>query len=83
MPKYFFNVEDGTSILDKVGTHLPNVRAARMEAVRLSGKHLYEEPDIFWASGDVWKMIVTDENATLLFSLHFSAFDARPVDHQA
>ncbi len=76
MTRYFFNVEDGVSIPDKIGTELPNLRTARMEAVRLSGKLLHEEPDTFWASGEDWKMIVTGPDGFILFSLHFAAFDA-------
>ena len=76
MARYFFNVEDGASIPDKIGTELPNLRSARMEAVRLSGKLLHEEPDLFWDSGDDWKMIVTDDAGLILFSLHFAASGA-------
>ena len=76
MARYFFNVEDGASIPDKIGTELPNLRSARMEAVRLSGKLLQEEPDLFWDSGDDWKMIVTDDAGLILFSLHFAASGA-------
>jgi hypothetical protein len=76
MARYFFNIEDGASIPDKTGTELPNLRSARMEAVRLSGKLLHEEPDLFWDSGDDWKMIVTDDAGLILFSLHFAASGA-------
>jgi len=38
MPRYFFNVEDDRTIIDQEGTDLPNLRAAREEAVSTSSE---------------------------------------------
>src|ERR1700680_3465421 len=40
MPRYFFNVEDDRTIIDQEGTDLPNLRAAREEAVSTSAELL-------------------------------------------
>jgi hypothetical protein len=40
MPRYFFNVEDHRTAIDVVGTELPDLNAARDEAVVMSGEIL-------------------------------------------
>jgi hypothetical protein len=42
LPRYFFNVEDDRTIIDQEGTDLPNLRAAREEAVSTSAELLRE-----------------------------------------
>lgn len=73
MPRYFFHIDDGVSIPDPIGTELPDLTAARFEAVRASGAILEDLDGDFWKSGSPWVMAVTDESGHLLFSLHFSA----------
>ena len=36
MPRYFFNVYDGIAMPDLVGTELPNLDAARKEALAVA-----------------------------------------------
>jgi hypothetical protein len=74
MPRYFFHVQDGRAIPDTDGTMLPDIDAAREEAVRLSGGLLKDHAKEFWSS-QPWLMEVQDQAEALLFTLRFSATD--------
>lgn len=74
MPRYHFNVEDGQSIPDPEGTELPDLNAARREAVRLAGRLLDDDPEQFWSHG-LWSVVVTDDAGRTLFTLDFRARD--------
>ena len=74
MPRYFFHVIDGRSIIDHEGTEFPNLRSARVEAIRLAGAILHDDGDTFW-KGEEWHMNVTDASGQSLLKLHFSAED--------
>jgi hypothetical protein len=74
MPRYFFHVIDGRSIIDNEGTEFPNLRYARAEAIRLAGAILRDEGDTFW-NGTEWHMNVTDVSGQLVLKLCFSADD--------
>ena len=74
MPRYFFNVYDGYSSLDKDGTELSGIYTAQNEAIRLSGEILREEGGKFW-NGTEWKLEVTDVSGAVLFILRFSAHE--------
>ncbi len=54
------------------GSELPDLQAAREEAVALAGALLKEASEKFW-SGEQWHMDVTDGNGLVLFRLDFSA----------
>ncbi len=73
MPRYFFHIDDGVSIPDPTGVELPDLSAARAEAVKASGTILADLDGDFWKIGSPWVMSVTGETGQLLFSLHFSA----------
>lgn len=75
MPRYYFHIQDGQSYPDNVGCELADLRAARLEAVRLSGEVLRDEAEKFW-SCDEWQMKVTDDVGLVLFLLNFTACDA-------
>jgi hypothetical protein len=65
-------------ILDEEGVELPDIDAAKVEAVRSSGEMIKEisVPGGFW-SGDVWKLWVTgtpDGTGTVYIKLEFSGF---------
>jgi len=75
MRRFYFHLEDGTSLPDRDGTELPDLATARLEAVRLFGEMLSFHPEQFW-DGDEWTMNVTDENGLTLFTLFFGAVDA-------
>jgi hypothetical protein len=77
MPRYFFNIRDGETIIDDEGTELPDLDAARAEAIGLSGEMLHHGPRAtpLW-DGTSWEMWVTDESERTLFTLRFSAPEA-------
>lgn len=75
MPRYYFNIHDGSSSLDENGTELVDIDAARRQAAQLMGEMLCDDPDAFWNSEE-WHLDVTDERGLILFSLLFAAIDA-------
>lgn len=80
MPRYFFNIIDGHSSIDDIGTELVDIYSAHEESIRLAGGILREMGGKFW-NGTQWRVEVTDENGTILFKLHFSAEEASlPID---
>ena len=48
MPRYFFHVDNGEFIPDETGTDLPDLQAARREAVRAAGEMIDEAQESFW-----------------------------------
>jgi len=75
MPRFHFNVRDGSDLPDRDGTELPDLRSARREAVKLAGQLLLDQPETFWEGSD-WHVAVTDETGLILFRLDFTATDA-------
>jgi hypothetical protein len=75
VPVYHFNVRDGSDIPDPDGTDLPNLRSARVEAVKLAGQVLLDDPEKFW-DGPEWGVEVTNAVGGILFRLDFTATDA-------
>ncbi|MDI6028683.1 hypothetical protein QBK99_21140 [Corticibacterium sp. UT-5YL-CI-8] len=72
MARYFFNLHDGISIPDTVGSEHPDLQSARSEAVetiaeRLKGT-LLKKVDV-----SAWLMNVTDEHGFTVIVLSFSA----------
>jgi hypothetical protein len=74
MPRYFFNVIDGRSIIDNQGSELAGLKEARVEAIQLAGAILRDEGDTFW-NGEQWHMNVTDASGQSVLKLRFSAED--------
>lgn len=82
MPRYFFQVEDGASLPDLEGTELPDVAAARAEAVRLAGLLLADLGGKFWDQAD-WRLIVTDDQQQVEAVLTFQgSIPASPVKYE-
>jgi hypothetical protein len=75
MAKYFFHTDDGRSILDDEGMELATALAAKLEAARLFGELVRDQPEEFWAAGAL-KVIVTDESGLILFILDLSGVEA-------
>lgn len=73
MPRYFFHVDNGTFVPDPIGTELPDLKAARVEAVRAAGSMINEAQESFWQHATPWNMHVTDSDNLLLFTLEFGA----------
>jgi hypothetical protein len=60
MSRYFFHVQDGSPVLDNEGLELPNLDAAREEAIRSCGELVRELPKAL-KKGDPFRLWVTDE----------------------
>jgi hypothetical protein len=75
MPRFFFQVEGPP---DDWGTELPDLAAAKCEAVRYAGRLICEEAERFWDTAD-FAMTVTDENGLILFSLTLSGTEAPAI----
>jgi len=80
VPRFHFNVYDGTHHIDSEGAELPGLSAVRNYAVHYFRDMLQADLRTFWESGE-WKMDVTDERGLTLFSLHFIGIDAPVLDH--
>ena len=86
LPRYYFHIVDSVVLPDEDGLELPDLAAARIEAVKTAGEMLRDHADRFWMSPD-WKVVVTGEDRTVLFSIRCDALtppDPAPVfDPQA
>lgn len=75
MQRYFFHVQDGQYYPDLEGMELPGLPEARLESVKRSAELLRDNGPNFW-DGQVWKMIVEDDQALVMFQLQFAAVQA-------
>ncbi|CDX36260.1 conserved hypothetical protein [Mesorhizobium sp. SOD10] len=73
MTRYHFHVDNGTFTPDRDGIDLPDLNAARMEAVRAAGQMIDDSKQSFWEHAKPWVMHVTDGDNHLLFTLEFVA----------
>ncbi len=78
MPRFHFNIYDGTSELDPEGTELPDYAEARVEAMRLAGEILKSTAHRL-ALGEDWHLEVTDERGLVLFRLAFQVVEAPAI----
>ena len=60
---------------DEEGTVLPSDDAARLEAVRVLGELLREQPELFWAH-ECFRVTVTDDDGLTLFVLDLGVVTA-------
>ncbi|MCP3369503.1 DUF6894 family protein [Bradyrhizobium cajani] len=75
MPRYFFHVHDGDSVLDDVGLDLPDIFAARTAAIELSGEILKHDLTVSFVPHVFWQVEVSDSpklGGHSLFILQFS-----------
>jgi hypothetical protein len=70
--RYFFHLEDGTSIPDNEGTELPSLEAAKHAAVQLLAQTLCNAPSKFW-NAETYRVNVTDRAGLILFTLEIVA----------
>ena len=61
MPRYFFNVHDGRDMPDETGTVVPDIKAARSQAVITAGERLRDLDGEFWGAPE-WRMEVKNEH---------------------
>ena len=66
MPRYHFTLGDGAVYLDPDGIELPDLGAARIEAVRYASEWLHDHPDEIWRDGSL-QVTVSDERSLSLF----------------
>jgi hypothetical protein len=72
MSRYFFNIIDGVSVPDPIGTDLPDFNAVGEEAMAVSSEAIRQLGSKFWQSQSVWQMDVTDAVGTLVMRLKCS-----------
>ncbi len=70
MPRFYFHVQDGRE-QDFDGIELPDLDAARREAVRFAG-YLIQNAAETLPAGELWSMQVCDEEGTRYLTLEFS-----------
>ncbi len=75
MTQFFFHTEDGRVVSDDEGTALATLADARVEAVRVLGDILRENPDEILATGAL-RLTVTNAAGLIYFALDLSATDA-------
>lgn len=78
MPRYYFHIHDGRSIIDRDGMELPDVAQARRMAIRLTGQFFEDEAELV-SLGEEWRMEVTDGQGLILFRLDFVVTSAAAV----
>ena len=68
MPRFYYNVYDGKSGLDVIGTELPDWDAARVEALRFMGEIMKDNARHILLYED-WRLEVTDSTGLILFQV--------------
>lgn len=68
MAKYFFDTIDGVRARDTTGTELKNHHAARMNAIKLTGRILASQPD-YLLHGHDFRLEVASPQGVLLFTI--------------
>lgn len=76
MPHFYFHIFDGRDRLDQDGVDLPDVAAARLEAVRLSGLALSEDASRL-VRRERWTLDVTDWHGRVVYHVAVHASDRR------
>ncbi|HEV7310946.1 DUF6894 family protein [Sphingopyxis sp.] len=74
MPRYYFHTCDGTQDIDRCGCELPDLAAAKREAIRYGGALLRDEPDLM-VREDELRITVTDEDGALSCAIIILAVD--------
>ena len=75
MPRYHFNVLDGTAYIDDTGIDLAGIDDAKREARRYAGTMLTDSAKLFTPDHQ-WRVEVTDHKGLALFRLGVSMMDA-------
>lgn len=65
---YFFNLAGAVYDPDNDGVELPDMQAARINAVVHASEIIRDRPELVW-SGDEVRVEVTDENRLVLFTV--------------
>ena len=78
MSRYSFHRTDGGFDPDTEGTELPNLDAARIEALQFSAGTVKDHPDYVWDGKD-FRIEMTDETGLLLCTIVVLGIDAPAV----
>ena len=78
MPRYHFNVYDGRNDVDVDGHELPDIQAARAEALQLAGEIIRDDAQRA-GLGREWRIEVTDDTGLLLFRMDFVVAESPAV----
>ena len=73
--RFYFNIAGAVADPDDEGLDLPNVAAARIEAVRFAAEYLRDRPEVAWL-GDEFRVEVTREDRLILFTFIAIGVDA-------
>ena len=74
MPRYHFNVLDGTAYIDRTGIELAGTDDAKREARRYAGNMLADSAGVSTPDRE-WNVEVTDSQGLALFRLGVSMTD--------
>lgn len=75
MPRFYFDLVDGLHSGDAEGAELQSVIEARLEAVRLAGAYVRDNPELVQDSS-VFRVLVFDEGRTLLTTITVAGADS-------
>ena len=87
MPRFHFHVLDGAALTDTTGAELPDINAAKVEAIKFAGGVLLDGIDVSIWQGNPWHIVVNDspapENGRTYFTLTLTAteYDTRSPRH--
>lgn len=74
MPHYFFNTSNGSPHIDDAGMDLPDIGAARREAIRYGGSLLSDDPDMVMQDNGL-RIDVVDEAGSRCFAVRVTIED--------
>jgi hypothetical protein len=60
MARFYFHFANGQTILDDIGTDLPDLEAVRKEAIGTTRELMFDAASHFWA-GEPYRLWVTDQ----------------------
>lgn len=81
MPRYYFQVHDGTDEQDRDGMELSGTDAARLQALRLAGE-IIRDAGIRGSSRQDWDIVVTDHTGLVLFRMAFIVSESAAAMHR-
>jgi hypothetical protein len=73
VPRYFFNIHDGEDSLDYTGVELDGIEAAQRHGLGAAAEMLREGTRAGIWAGAEWRLFVTDESGSEVFTLRFAA----------
>lgn len=84
MPRFHFNVYDGRTTIDQVGTDLDNLNEAKLEAIWLAGRMISENFEHICSCAE-WRLEVADDQGLVMIRLDFNVimFPVQPVSEKS